>query len=278
MRLRDGRFMRAFGLASAISLALAACAAPPPAPEARGPAPVRVVSLNLCTDELLLLLGAREQIASVTHLSHRPEETPLWREARRHTANDGSLASAATLSPDLVLTMGGGGDRLGIAARLRVATVDLPFPQSIDDVMTSIRTVASALGREAEGAAAIARIEALRRSAPTSQVDTLWVGGGGRTVAAEGLEAQWMALAGLRQRPVTGDRIELEALLVNPPALLLRSDYRSNQYSQGQAWLNHPLARAARGSRTVATDGRRWTCMGPPLVDEIVRLRGEIAA
>lgn len=276
MRLRAGRFMRAFGFVSALSLALAACASPP-APVVRGGAPVRVVSLNLCTDELLLLLGAPEQIASVTHLAQRPEETPLWREARRHTANDGTLASAVPVGPDLVLTMGGGGDRLGIAARMGVATLDLPYPQSLDDVMTSIRTVAAALGREAEGAAAIARIGALRRSAPEPTIDTLWVGGGGRTVSGQGLEAQWMALAGLRQRQVSGDRIELEALLVRPPAVLLRSDYRANQYSQGQAWLNHPLARAARGSRAVATDGRRWTCMGPPLVDEIIRLRGEIA-
>lgn len=270
--------MRAFGLASAISLALAACAAPAPTPHASGAAPARAVSLNLCTDELLLLLGAPEQIASVTHLAQKPEETPLWREARRHSANDGTLASAAPLRPDLVLTMGGGGDRLGISRRLGVATVDLPFPQSVDDVMTSIRTVAAALGREEAGAAAIARIEALRRSAPPGGTDSLWVGGGGRTVAAAGLEAQWMALAGLRQRQIGGDRIELEGLLVRPPAVLLRSDYRADQYSQGQAWLNHPLARAARGSRTIATDGRRWTCMGPPLVDEILRLRGEIAA
>lgn len=269
--------MRAFGFVSAISLALAACAAPR-APQARGPAPVRVVSLNLCTDELLLLLAAPEQIASLSHLSQRPEETPLWREAQRHPGNDGTLAAAAAHRPDLVLTMGGGGDRLGIAARLGVPTVDLSYPQNIDDVMTSIRTIAKALGRETQGSEAIARIEALRRSAPAAALDTLWVGGGGRTVAAEGLEAQWMALAGLRQRPVGGDRIELEELLVRPPSVLLRSDYRANQYSQGQAWLNHPLARAARGSRTIATDGRRWTCMGPPLVDEILRLRREISA
>jgi hypothetical protein len=31
-----------------------------------------------------------------------------------------------------------------------------------------------------------------------------------------------------------------------------------------------------RGSRTLATDGRRWTCMGPLLVDEILRLRGAL--
>jgi iron complex transport system substrate-binding protein len=188
------------------------------------------------------------------------------------------LAAAAALRPDLVLTMGGAGDRLRIAARLGVQIVDLAYPQSLGDVMTSIRSVAAALGREAEGAAAIRRIEALRHSAPRAGVDALWVGGGGRTVAPRGLEGQWMALAGLRQRQVSGDRIELEELLVRPPAVLLRSDYRANQYSQGQRWLNHPLARAADGSRVIDTDGRRWTCMGPPLVDEILRLRAEVAA
>jgi iron complex transport system substrate-binding protein len=108
--------------------------------------------------------------------------------------------------------------------------------------------------------------------------EALWIGGGGRTVAAKGLEAQWMALAGYRQRAVAGDQVQLEELLVRPPPVLLRSDYRQHQYSRAQAWLAHPLARAADRSRTVATDGRRWTCMGPLLIEEIERLRRERAA
>src|SRR3712207_4435627 len=85
---RDGRSMRAFACALAISLALASPA---------GAAPRRVASLNLCTDELLLMLAAPEQIASVTHLAQQPAETPLWREARRYRRNDGSLVSVVGL-------------------------------------------------------------------------------------------------------------------------------------------------------------------------------------
>jgi iron complex transport system substrate-binding protein len=47
------------------------------------------VSLNLCSDELLLLLAAPEQIASLTHLSGKPEESPLWQQAQGYPANDG---------------------------------------------------------------------------------------------------------------------------------------------------------------------------------------------
>lgn len=261
--------MRVFACISAASLALAGAA------EA---APRRVASLNLCTDELLLALGHPAQIASVTHLAQRAEETPYWQAARRYRRNDGSLLSVAALKPDLVLTMGGGArDRARIAQRLGTRLVDLPYPQTIGDIEQAVGQVAAALGRGQAGRTMLARIAALKRTAPRRQSDALWLGGGGRSVSATGLAAQWMRLAGLRQRAVQGDRVGLEQLLVSPPAILLRSDYRSSQYSSEQRWLSHPLARRAGGSRTITADGRRWTCMGPAMVGEILRLRRELA-
>ncbi len=260
--------MRVFGWLLAASLALAAPA---------DAAPRRVASLNLCTDELLLMLGQPEQIVSVTHLSQQPAESPLWRRARRYERNDGSLLSVAPLRPDLVLTMGGGGrDRLHIAERLGIPTLDLPFARSLADVEVSIAAVSRALGRPQAGAALQRRLDALKSRARGTAVDTIWLGGGGRSLPAAGLGAEWMALAGLRQRPLRGDRVSLEHLLVRPPAILLRSDYRAGQYSGEQRWLSHPLARRATRSRTIRTDGRLWTCMGPLLVNEIRRLRAEV--
>ncbi|MFL6844774.1 MAG: ABC transporter substrate-binding protein [Allosphingosinicella sp.] len=259
--------MRAFVYASALSLALAGTA---------DAAPRRAASLNLCTDELLLAIADPRQIVSVTHLAQQPAETPFWRQARRYPRNDGSLASVAELRPDLVLSMGGGArDRVRIAQRLGIRTLDLPYPQSIGDIEAAARTVAAALGRPAAGAALVERIEALKRNRPSAGAETIWLGGGGRTVAATGLAAQWMALAGLRQRALVGDRVSLEQLLVRPPAVILRSDYRSGQYSSEQRWLSHPLARNVRASRTLVTDGRLWTCMGPALAGEIERLKRE---
>jgi iron complex transport system substrate-binding protein len=260
--------MRAFAFAFAISLALAGTA------EA---APKRVASLNLCTDELLLLLAAPEQIASVTHLAQNPAETPLWRRARAYRRNDGSLLSVAGLKPDLVLSMGGGArDRVGVARRLGFRTLDLSYPQSLTDIEDAVSRVGAALGRPQAAAGQLARIRALRGNASKAPVDTIWLGGGGRSVGARSLAAQWMALAGLRQRPLRGDRVGLEQLLADPPAVLLRSDYRSGQFSGGQRWLSHPLAKGTRRSRSLATDGRLWTCMGPLMVGEIIRLRREM--
>lgn len=258
--------MRAFVFASILSLLLLG--------RAEAAAPKRVASLNLCTDELLLMLAEPAQIASVTHLSQSPAETPLWRLGRRHPRNDGSLLSVVRFRPDLVLTMGGGArDRARIAERLGIRTLDLPFPQSIADIERSIALVGAALGRGGQAKLLLGRIAELRRTRPRLGIDTIWLGGGGRSVGATGLAAEWMALAGFRQRTLQGDRVSLEQLLVAPPKVLLRSDYRSGQYSGEQRWLSHPLAKGTRKSKTIVTDGRRWTCMGQVMIGEVARLR-----
>jgi iron complex transport system substrate-binding protein len=240
-------------------------------------AALKVASLNLCTDELLLALADDDQIASVTHLSKQSAETPYWQKAKRFRTNDGSLLSVAVPRIDLVLTMGGGvRDRASIAGHLHLRVLDLPYPQSLADIENSVAKVAAALGQRDRGQQLIAQLRSLERSAPSREVDAIWLGGGGRTGPASGLAAQWMRLAGLRQRSFNGDRVSLEQLLVAPPRVLLRSDYRATEYSGEQRWLSHPLARRARAGKTLATDGRRWTCMGPSLIPEIVRLRREL--
>lgn len=263
--------MRAYALLLGFSLALG-----PHSGEAR---PMRVVSLNLCTDELLLALADDNQIASVTHLSKQGAETPYWEKARRFRTNDGSLLSVASLKPDLVLTMGGGvRDRASIARRLNLPMLDLPYPLSLDDIAMSIGKVAAALGQQYRGRKLTNQMEILRRTEPSSLSDTIWLGGGGRTMPSVGLASEWMRLAGLRQRFVGGDRVTLEQLLVSPPRVLLRSDYRQGEYSGEQRWMAHPLAKRTRAGRTLTTDGRRWTCMGPSLIPEVVRLRRELGS
>jgi iron complex transport system substrate-binding protein len=233
-----------------------------------------VASVNLCTDELLLLLASPSQIASVSHLSQQPQETPFWRQARRYKSNDGTLLSVLQQRPDVVLTMGGRGhDRQRIAKRLGIRTVELPYPQTIDDVIASVRLVARTLDRPGAGEKVVASMVALKRTAPSRRLDALYLSGGGLSVSANGLAADWMRLAGLQQRSLRGDRVTLEQLLVAPPSVLLRSNYRSRQYSREQQWLAHPLASRAKARLTLQTDGRLWTCMGPSLVREIPRLR-----
>jgi iron complex transport system substrate-binding protein len=233
---------------------------------------VRVASLNMCADEYLLLLARPEQVASVSRLSRDPADSSLWHIGRRFPENRGDLESALPARPNLLLTMGGGGQATGlIARRMGLRTVDLPFPATIDDVERNMIRVAAALGETGRIVPWKQKLATLRHSQGAS-ADAIFLGAGGNSVGAASLEAQWMRLAGLRQRSLAGSRATLELLATRPPEILLRSSYRRGERSLGQAWLDHPLAKPKR-SRIVTVDGRPWTCAGPLMLGEVERLR-----
>jgi iron complex transport system substrate-binding protein len=235
-----------------------------------------VASLNLCTDEYLLLLAKPQEIASVSFLSQDPQESPLWRLAKRHHSNRGSLEQVLARKPDVVLTMGGGGRASSlIARRLGISAVDLRPVGAVNDVAFNLNAVAAALGDPGRAQVWLRRLSALQNARPKQAQDAIWVGGGGQSVGVPSIGADWMRLAGLKQRPVSGGRVSLEDLLVRPPTVLVQSRYRSGQMSRGTAWLNHPILREAKSQR-LQVDGRAWTCMGPLVIPEIERLRSAL--
>ena len=236
---------------------------------------VRAASLNMCTDEYLLLLAKPEQIASVSRLSRDPADSSLWRLGQRFPGNRGDLESALKARPNLLITMGGSGRATTmIAKRMGLRTLDLPFPATISDVANSMTAVARALGDEHRAKAWQVRLARLRGSVPP-QRDAIFLGAGGNSVGAQSVEAEWMRLAGLKQGALAGGRATLERLATRPPSVLLRSTYRRSERSLGQVWLEHPLARP-KASQIVTIDGRPWTCAGPLMLGEVERLRSKL--
>jgi len=236
---------------------------------------LRVASLNMCADEYLLMLAKPNEIASVSRLSRDPADSSLWRLGQRFPGNRGDLESALKTRPNLLITMGGGGRAtMLIAQKMGLQTLDLPFPMAITDVSANMDRVAAALGEPARSLPwkrKLARLQAGRRPVR----DAIFLGAGGNSVAAQSVEAEWMSLAGLRQRSLPGGRASLELLATRPPSVLLRSTYRRSERSLGQTWLDHPLARP-KASKAVTVDGRPWTCAGPLMLEEVERLRGKL--
>jgi len=240
-------------------------------------AALRVASLNLCTDELLLLLGQPQQIVSVSHLSHSPYETALWRVARGHRVNDGKLESAIALRPQLILTMGGaGGARQTLARRFGARLIELPYPNTPAEVVAQALQVAALLGRPSAALPYRRQLAQLEATRPQLE-EGAFLGGGGLSLSPQALGASWLALAGFRQPALPNGRFSLETLAAKPPKWLIRSDYRAQQTSRGTAWLKHPLV-TRLAPRTLTTDGRAWTCGGLPMLAEVARLRARRSA
>lgn len=235
-----------------------------------------IASLNLCTDEYLLLLARPQEIASVSFLSQDPNESPLWKLGKQHHSNRGSVEQVLARKPSAVLTMGGGGRASSlIARRLNMSSVDLRPVASTEDVAFNLRAVAAALRDPARAQPWLRRLSSLQTRRPKRAADAIWVGGGGQSIGVPSVGADWMRLAGLEQRPLPGGRVSLEDFIVRPPAVLVESRYRSGQMSRGAEWLNHPILRKAK-SRRLQVDGRAWTCMGPLVIAEVERLRSAL--
>jgi iron complex transport system substrate-binding protein len=150
--------------------------------------------------------------------------------------------------------------------------IDLRPVGAIDDVAFNLNVVSAALGDSTRAQPWLRRLSALKSSRPIQGEDAIWVGGGGQSIGVPSVGADWMRLAGLQQRALSGGGVSLEDFLVRPPAVLVQSRYRSGQMSRGTTWLNHPILRNAK-SRHLQVDGRVWTCMGPLVIPEIERLK-----
>ncbi len=238
-----------------------------------GASAARIASLNLCADEYALLLARPGELVSVTRLAHDPLESSLAARARTISANRGALEDVVGRRPAAILTMGGAGKSTRLLAeRLGIRTVDLPSPTDIAGVERNLRTVAAALGDPRRARPWLERIARLKARRPPVQKDALYLSGGGVSVGSWSPAVEWMALAGLAQRKLPSGKVTLDQLLADPPAIVLRSDYRSGQMSLGQRWFDHPIVRRS-AARTLATDGRAWTCAGPLMIGEIERLR-----
>lgn len=238
----------------------------------------RVASLDLCADELVLRLAGPGQLVSVSRLGADPAETTLSGHARGLDRNHGKLSDVAALAPDLVVTSGGigGGLAATLAARLHIRVLTLPPAPDIAGVRANIRAVAVALGREAAGEAEVARFDGALGAMPARARSAMLIYSGGTTPPATGLAAAFLRYAGLRQLTANGT-VRLEALLADPPQIIVHGQYHTKQTSLGTLWLAHPAwQRLPATTRQFSTDGRPWTCLGPELAPEIARLRARV--
>src|SRR5262245_20537950 len=73
------------------------------APGRAADAPRRIVSLDLCTDQMLVELVPRDRIAAVTHLAADPTVSAIPEKARGILITHGDAEDVLRLDPDLIL-------------------------------------------------------------------------------------------------------------------------------------------------------------------------------
>jgi len=254
-----------------IAAIIAICTAP-----ALADAPRRVVSFNLCADQLVLALADPEQIAGLSPYAADPSVSVMADQARAYRRLDWQAESTIALGPDLVLI--GDTDRPLTKHLLRTQGLRLHEIMLIADLGVArrqIEEVAAVLGHPERGARLIAEIEAARvrlaavRRPPFSTA--LLVTRGGYTAGARSLAAVLLVEAGLQPPPGAppgyGGYVPLERLLVLHPDVIVLNNLAADAHDQGSYNLTHPaLAALYPPERRLALPTRYTLCGGPALI------------
>lgn len=273
---------RCFALAVAGAILTAA-----PSAEAQGTAHRRIISHNMCTDQLLLDLALPGQIAGLSPYAGNAQRSYFAEKARQFPILSGTAEDIVALRPDLVVT----GRFSKRETRAFLKARNMPMEEfdtvlSIEDARRQITRFGAITGNTAKAAQRLAEIDAalaeLRAAATATRLAILplsrraWVSG------KQSLVSDLLTQAGLANAAASlgfrfGGFANLESIVrLRPDAVLLTRDQISAE-DQGEAMLLHPaLQHLFPPERRVIIPESLTVCGGPMLAEAMRALARQI--
>ncbi len=254
---------------------------------AASPVLPRVVSINLCTDQLVMALADPEQIVALSGLSHDKAGSYYHREAREFLRVEPIAEQLLPLAPDLVLA-GPYTSRytLNLLDELGIRVEALPIASSIEQMLSNVERMGKLLAQESRASMVVSTI---REKLDDIEARVAALDGGdsprvavydtnGYTVGNNTVRGQAIMLAGW-QNVATDKGIEnygvlgLEQLIELAPEALIESPYSEGTYSRGQMLTQHPAIRAAGlDPLIIRVPSNQTICAGPWTVDVVEQL------
>ncbi len=243
--------------------------------------PQRIMSLNACSDQLLLMLVPRERIVALTFLATNPFVSALWRDAHGIAQVRGSAEEVLTLQPDFVLAgQFTARHTVRLLKQFGIPVQVLPPVEDFRTMRDQIRQVAQVLGETARGEAVIAELDhqlAQWTEVPTRIGAFYRQGGytaGRQTLTDAVMQAAQMtnvaALAGIQG----SGYLPLERLLIARPDWLITSDYQRDVPTLGMKLLRHPALQGLPGGERILPGN--LTACGGPWTSQAVRLLADL--
>ncbi|MGH7068209.1 MAG: ABC transporter substrate-binding protein [Acetobacteraceae bacterium] len=221
---------------------------------------LRVVSLNLCTDQMLVLLAPGE-IAGLSPLARDPALSAVADAAAHLPVVRPSAEAVLRLHPSLVLAERYGAQTVVAALKtLGLRVVMIADPQSFAAIRAALTRVSKLLGKPARAALLISQMDATlsRLPHPAHRQTAILLQPRGLAAGPDSLAGAVIEAAGYRDA-ARGGWLPLERLLADPPDLLILPEARGFP-SLATRLLDDPaIARLPR--RTVPA---AWLMCGSP--------------
>lgn len=241
--------------------------------------PERIVSLNLCTDQLLADLVPRERIAAVSFLATDRSLSAYADELKGLKQVRGTAEEVLALDPDLVIA---GeyttGPTVDLLKRLGVDVLVVPLAADFEGMKATIRLIAEKTGSSAKAEDLIrdfqqrlAGARSLVPGRPTAiayQVNSLTSGPGSLLDAALDAAGYHNIARDLKLGPA--GRLPLERLVAAPPDLIVLANAAGDFKTVLADNLRHPaFAELLQRRPSVHLPMPLWMCATPRIADAV---------
>lgn len=254
-------------------------------------ADIRAASINLCTDQLLMLLADPQQIVALSNLSRDQAGSFYFEKAQAFAQIDPVAEDLLPLSPDIIIT-GPYTSRYTLALLdelgLRVETI--PIANSVDDMLGNVERLGELIDQPARAQLIVSQVrERLAKIAVLVAADASQKAASrtprvavydpnGYTVGRETLRGELIELSGWTN--VASEQgienygvLGLEQLIKLVPQALIESPYSADTYSRGQMLAKHPAIQfSGLDPLIINVPSNQTICAGPWIVDVIEQL------
>jgi iron complex transport system substrate-binding protein len=244
--------------------------------------PQRVVTMNVCADDLVLRIADLQNIASVTYLARNWGDPRIRAVAERVPINHGLAEEIIPLDPDLVIA-GMYTTRTTVALLRRTGTplIEQDVPKSIEAIRRQYLEYGDILGEPERAGRIVAdmdeRLAKLAAEPIRVRLRALVLNANG-LVGEGSLANEVMARAGLENVAATLKmeqyyQAPLEMVVSQGLDILILSAARDGPPAMATQVLNHPvLQRMARRIRIFTMPAYLWSCGGPGVVEAVEML------
>jgi iron complex transport system substrate-binding protein len=242
----------------------------------------RVVSVNVCTDQLVMLLADPEQIVSLSDLSDDPRSSVMADAAKTFAKNNSQAEVIALQRPDLVVA-GEYSDpsMLALLRSIGITVEQFPITRSLEEIPHDIRRMGALLDQDIRADDLARRFEKDLLALPDVKDDApvaAFFLPNGYSPGAGSLGHAILTAGGARNLAVelgfgNHGTLSLEQVILHQPDALIGSQPFSG-FSLSEEMSKHPVLAGIPEMKTSVA----WVCGTPFVMDAIEAVRERITS
>lgn len=244
--------------------------------------PQRIVSINLCTDELLVRLTNEERIAALTYFSSKKQSSTISEITQNIPRIKGEIEEVLAHDPDLVVAgLFSKANTVRFLKKLGIPVVIFKVAEDFSDIYSNIRLMGEIVDNREKAEELIQemqlRLREIGKIDPVSRLNVIFYQSGGNVPGANTFQSSVIELAGASnvaaQMGVKGHaHVDLETLLFQNIDGLIFLDIHHKRESIGRELLFHPAIKKALPNVQGLTMPSRLLNCGSPASVEVVEL------